>query len=449
MTPTRSRWIGAAASLLAAALAVPAGAATVLPSGDAAACTAVPAQPGFTPLFDGSSLDGWKHSGPGKVTVNAACELQTEGGLGLFWYEKKAFEAYTLRLDWKIEKVVDNSGIFIGFPHDATTAHNTSISKGYEVQIDQVGRSTGDRKLITGAIYNIQGPNRDTRTEVAKPNDWNTYEITVDAPKVKIVLNGVLVNEFTANSTSRPITTPGNQTHFGLQAHGTGDVAFFRNVQVKEIAPGSAGGGGGGTGGGGGEEPPAVPKGDLSSLRNNIGVWSDPRGGAGFDSGGYAYDAQALRVAGVAPGQKLTAAGTTYTWPQTAPGTKDNILVTGQEVTLTAPAGATTLGVLGAATNGSASGDWALNYRDAAGQRVTRTERVEFGDWCANAIGSNTTVITTSWRSLVVSGGVAAPFPTTCRVFATSVPLDPTLQLESVTMTPGSGAMHVFDVVAK
>jgi hypothetical protein len=40
---------------------------------------------GWRPLFDGKSLDGWEHVGPGKMVV-ADGLLRTEGGMGLRWY---------------------------------------------------------------------------------------------------------------------------------------------------------------------------------------------------------------------------------------------------------------------------------------------------------------------------------------------------------------------------
>lgn len=147
----------------------------------------------------------------------------------------------------------------------------------------------------------------------------------------------------------------------------------------------------------------------------------------------------------------MTAGGTTFTWPQTAPGVKDNIAVGGQELTLAAPAGATSLNFLGAATNGSSASEFVLNYRDAAGQPVAVPAAVEFGDWCAAALPGQSTAFMTQWRSWTLVGGTPpVPFPGNCGVFASSVSLDPSLQLESVTLTPGNGGtIHLFDVVAK
>jgi hypothetical protein len=39
---------------------------------------------GWRPLFDGRSLDGWEHVGPGRFVVENGM-LRTEGGMGLLY----------------------------------------------------------------------------------------------------------------------------------------------------------------------------------------------------------------------------------------------------------------------------------------------------------------------------------------------------------------------------
>ncbi|MFL6342994.1 MAG: DUF1080 domain-containing protein, partial [Nitrososphaeraceae archaeon] len=88
----------------------------------------------FTYLFDGQSIDGWCMAGPGKfVLVEYGKSLQSEGGLGLLWYTKKKYKDFVLKIDWKVSRTNDNSGIFIRFSNpdnDPWIAVNT----GYEIQ---------------------------------------------------------------------------------------------------------------------------------------------------------------------------------------------------------------------------------------------------------------------------------------------------------------------------
>ena len=426
---------------------------TLNPAPASAQCNPV-AEEGFRMLFDGTaeSLEGWTQSGPGGFQLQGDCTLKTVGGLGLLWYSAEQFDSYTLRLDWKLDKIVDNSGIFVGFPAAGENTHNEAIAKGYEVQIDQLGRSDGQSNHITGAIYDIQGPNRDTRFEGTDSRGWNTYEITVDAPKIIIELNGEVVNEFTSVDIARDISTG----YFGLQNHGDPDTAYFRNVQVKEIEPGSVSGG---TGGGGGGPAPVPTTGPLEELRNNNGISQSPtETGADFDGGGYAYSGAALSAGdpangyeGINPGDTIAADGFSFTWPQVADGAPDNVQAVGQTVTLEPVAGASKIGFLGSAAAGG-SGKVVFNYTyvDAAGvQRSSSTTAdLAFTDWTRGLLGDaplgpNEQVVA---KSLFRATNKQQPFFfTQPNVFLVTLPIDPTKTLTSITL-PNTPAIHLFDI---
>jgi cytochrome c len=197
-----------------------------------AECDITPEE-GFRLLFDGTpaSLESWTQAGPGSFDI-VDCTLKSVGGMGLLWYSAEEFCGYTLRADWKIEKTFDNSGIFVGFP-DAGDDPWVAVNQGYEIQIDQFGRMDGAPEHYTGAIYDIQGPNRDTRLDPQGWIDWNTYEITVEDPTITVTLNGDVVNEFTSTDPARDLSSG----YLGLQNHGDIDTTYFRNIQVKETIP--------------------------------------------------------------------------------------------------------------------------------------------------------------------------------------------------------------------
>jgi hypothetical protein len=52
----------------------------------------------------------------------------------------------------------------------------------------------------TGAIYGLQAP---TSIPVAPVGDWNTYLIEATGPRIRVTLNGQLINDFTSNR--RPV----------------------------------------------------------------------------------------------------------------------------------------------------------------------------------------------------------------------------------------------------
>ncbi|MFF3897860.1 lectin [Streptomyces sp. NPDC001812] len=179
---------------------------------------------GYTPLFDGTSTTGWKQAGPGGFTL-ADGTLTSHGGLGLLWYNAKEFTGdYSLKLDWKLSGD-DNSGVFVGFP--ASDDPWSAVDNGYEIQID----ATDAADRTTGAVYGFRSADLAARdVALNPPGEWNTYEIRVTGERLEIFLNGRKINDFTNTDPARSL----KQGHIGLQNHGDGDEASFRNIRIKQ-----------------------------------------------------------------------------------------------------------------------------------------------------------------------------------------------------------------------
>ncbi|MEU7851858.1 ThuA domain-containing protein [Micromonospora parva] len=177
---------------------------------------------GYTPLFNGSTA-GWSQAGPGSFT-NSDATLTSVGGMGLFWYNAKQFTNYSLKLDWKLAGD-DNSGIFIGFPPSSDPW--SAVDNGYEIQID----ATDAADRTTGAVYTFKSADIAARDAALNaPGEWNTYELLVEGERLQIFLNGVKINDFTNTDPVRSLAG-----HIGIQNHGTGDDASFRNIRIKEL----------------------------------------------------------------------------------------------------------------------------------------------------------------------------------------------------------------------
>ncbi|GAA4410398.1 lectin [Actinokineospora soli] len=177
---------------------------------------------GYTTLYDGATT-GWSQAGPGGFT-NSDNTLTSSGGLGLYWYSAKQYTSYSLKLDWMMPGD-DNSGVFIGFPpsNDPWSA----VDNGYEIQID----ATDGPAHTTGAVYGFKAPDAAARDAALNPpGEWNEYELLVEGERLRIYLNGVLVNDFTNTDPARSLAG-----HIGLQNHGTGDDVSFRNIRIKEL----------------------------------------------------------------------------------------------------------------------------------------------------------------------------------------------------------------------
>ena len=190
-------------------------------------CAPAVTEEGWTNLYDGTlaSLASWRQSGAGSFGRAADCSIRGEGGLGLFWFTGQQLDTpYTLELDWKLVKD-DNGGVFIGFP-DPGGDPFTAVNRGYEIQID----ATDAADRTTGAVYTFQGADQAAVAEALHPvGSWNSYSISVDGQRVRISLNGVLVNDFTSTDTARLLS----QGFVGVQNHGGGETVYYRDIRVR------------------------------------------------------------------------------------------------------------------------------------------------------------------------------------------------------------------------
>ncbi|MDC2957790.1 ThuA domain-containing protein [Streptomyces gilvifuscus] len=180
---------------------------------------------GYRPLFDGTTLDGWKQAGPGAFEPDGDGTLTSSGGMGLLWYAASDFSAYSLKLDWRTAGD-DNSGVFVGFPPSDDPW--SAVDNGYEIQID----ATDVPEKTTGSVYGFQSADLNKRDRALNPpGEWNTYEIRVEGERLRVWLNGVKINDFTNTDPARSLA----DGHIGIQNHGADDQVSFRDIRIKEL----------------------------------------------------------------------------------------------------------------------------------------------------------------------------------------------------------------------
>jgi predicted alpha-1,2-mannosidase len=190
--------------------------------------------------------------------------------------------------------------------------------------------------------------------------------------------------------------------------------------------------------------------GDLAPYFNVTGISNDGDGGAAnFDGDGFSYSAQALAAAGLSPGATVTSGGLTYTWPTTPAGQPDAVYTGGQTVPVNTPAGASSLGFLGSATNAASTGAFGtvtVNYTDGTSSTAT----LGFSDWTLNANNSspsfgNAIVATTPYRNF--DGGMQS---VNTYIFSQTIPIDSSKTVASVMLpaTTTNGSIAIFDISA-
>jgi 3-keto-disaccharide hydrolase len=177
---------------------------------------------GFLPLFDGTSVQGWRMCGPGGFILDSGEGIiRSQGGMGLFWYTPRMFRDFVLRLQWQEWRRQDNSGVFIRFP-DPRDDPWIAVREGYEIQIYD---DWDDPLYVTGAVYEL-APAR--RVASLPPGEWNQFEITAIGPQISVSLNDELIVD--RYKGERRL-----EGFIGVQNHDDESRIAFRAIGIKKL----------------------------------------------------------------------------------------------------------------------------------------------------------------------------------------------------------------------
>jgi hypothetical protein len=188
----------------------------------------------WIPLFDGSTLNGWKTGGSAGSFKVVDGSIAADGPRAHLYYDGPVrdaeFRNFELVLDVK-SRPQANSGVFFhtryqpeGFPE-----------QGFEIQINNTATGEGryrERKK-TGSLYGV----RNVYKAFARDDECFPMQITVRSKRVQVHLNGMLLVDYVEpDPPLQASKTPGRvlQTGtFALQCHDPGSKAFFRNIKVR------------------------------------------------------------------------------------------------------------------------------------------------------------------------------------------------------------------------
>jgi hypothetical protein len=204
-------------------------------------------QPGWTNLFDGRTLDGWKAAEhPESWTVKDGT-LACHGERSHLFYVGPVQAAQFGDFEAEVEVLTQpgaNSGVYF---HTAWQDAGWP-SAGFEMQVNNTqppfaGDSGGAYRehKKTGSLYGI----RNTYKALARDGDWFTLRLRVEVPRVRIHVNDVLVVDYVEPRGGVPGLTPplnrlGKGT-FALQCHDARSPVQYRRVAVRPLPAPAAG----------------------------------------------------------------------------------------------------------------------------------------------------------------------------------------------------------------
>ena len=131
---------------------------------------------------------------------------------------------FILKIDWKVKRRSDNSGVFVRFSDPGTDPWN-AVKTAYEIQIDDLALPDGRAEHKTGAIYDIVPPATLASKQVG---EWNTFEIDALGLNYTIILNEITVIKFSGNRLRRG--------YIGIQNHDAESHVLFRNIRIKDLS---------------------------------------------------------------------------------------------------------------------------------------------------------------------------------------------------------------------
>ncbi len=189
-------------------------------------------EPGWTELFNGTDLTGWKISGNVATFKIVEGALVANGPVAHAFYDgpfhNHAFRNFELKVD-VMTRAHSNGGIYVltefqptGFP-----------SKGFEIQVNN---SHTDR-VRTGSLYHVADVMDDSP---AKDDEWFTEHIIVQGDTITVNVNGKQTAKWTQpgdwtggrEGAGRKITGPGT---IALQGHDPNSTVYYKNIRIKPL----------------------------------------------------------------------------------------------------------------------------------------------------------------------------------------------------------------------
>jgi hypothetical protein len=188
------------------------------------------------PLFDGSSLAGWRaNENAGSWRVENGAIVASGPRSHLFYIgnsQQVPFKNFELEVE-VMARPGANSGIYFH------TAYQESgwPSKGFEVQINNTHLGEGDyrERKKTGSLYAI----RNVYGQVVPDNEWFRMNITVRGKQVTVAVNDQLTVDYVEPT---PPAVEGEYKDrvlssgtFALQAHDPHSTVLFRNLRARRL----------------------------------------------------------------------------------------------------------------------------------------------------------------------------------------------------------------------
>lgn len=195
---------------------------------------------GWTELFNGRSLEGWRPSENKNSWKVVDGQLAADGPRSHLFCSSRVRETDFRNFELELEAMASpgcNSGVYFhtayqekGFPQ-----------KGFEVQINNTATGEGNyrERKKTGSLYGV----RNVYKQLVGDGEWFTMHVAVRGKNVQVRVNGTLLVDYTEPTPA--VLAAGSERGrfvdrgaFALQCHDPGSKARFRSIRVRPLADG-------------------------------------------------------------------------------------------------------------------------------------------------------------------------------------------------------------------
>lgn len=187
-----------------------------------------PVEKGWSPLFNGKDLSGWKNNG-GETWIVENGTILCESKANKYGYltTEKTYRDFDLRLKFKSE-ALGNSGVFLRSRILGIDPEHGPDIEGMQVEVDpSVGKHTGGLYESGGRGW-VSQPAAEGE-KALKPGEWNDLEVSARGNRIVTRLNGAVIVDFTDSAQKF------SEGVIGLQIHTGGGVRMrWKDIFIRE-----------------------------------------------------------------------------------------------------------------------------------------------------------------------------------------------------------------------
>jgi hypothetical protein len=187
---------------------------------------------GYTPVFNGQDLTGWRGPTDSYEVKNEALQCKPDAGGTI--YTEEEYDNFAVRFEFRLP-AGGNNGLAIRYPGEGDTAYVGMCELQVLDDTAEQYRNLDPRQYHGSAYGKVAAH----RGYLRQPGEWNFQHVTVDGSRIVVELNGSVILDADLADVSEVM---GDRAHegkdrtagyFGFAGHGS--PVAFRNIAIRRL----------------------------------------------------------------------------------------------------------------------------------------------------------------------------------------------------------------------